>query len=169
MKQFWNSKFEIRNWPKVLFVVALALSLLMMPLFAHAQAQSKVWRIGFLVPGSRLASGESYYKEFLPGMRDLGYAEGKDFILEWRFADGKYERLPELAAELVRLNVDVIIASSSPAIRAAQQATTTIPIVFPSTGDPIGSGFVKSLARPGGNITSVSNENAAVSAKLLEL
>jgi putative ABC transport system substrate-binding protein len=111
----------------------------------------------------------SGYKVFLSGMRDLGYAEGKDFILEWRFADGQYERLPGLAAELVQLKVDVLIASGSPAIRAAQQATTTIPIVFPTTGDPVGSGFVKSLARPGGNITGVSNENVTVSAKLLEL
>jgi putative ABC transport system substrate-binding protein len=152
-----------------MFALVLALGILALPLSAYAQAQGKVWRIGFLVPQSRQASVGLYYGEFLRRMRDLGYAEGKDFILEWRFADGQYERLPGLAAELVQLKVDVLIAAGSPAIRAAQQATTSIPIVFPTTGDPVGSGFVKSLARPGGNITGVSNENAAVSAKLLEL
>ena len=81
----------------------------------------------------------------------------------------QYERLPALAAELVGLKVDVIVASTSPAIRAAQKATTTIPIVFPATGDPVGSGFVANLARPGGNITGLSNINLDVSAKLLEL
>jgi len=150
-------------------VTILALGLLLSPLAADAQQAGKVWRIGFLVPQSRPAYLDGREREYLSGMRALGYAEGKDFILEWRFADGQYERLPGLAAELVRLNVDVLIASGSPAIRAAQQATTTIPIVFPTTGDPVGSGFVKSLARPGGNITGVSNENVTVSAKLLEL
>jgi putative ABC transport system substrate-binding protein len=102
-------------------------------------------------------------------MGERGYVEGKNLIIEWRFADGEYERLPALAAELVRLKVDVIVASTSPAIRAAQKATTTIPIVFPTTGDPVGSGFVASLARPGGNITGLSNVNLDISAKLLEL
>lgn len=153
----------------VVSVVTLSLALLAAPLVAAAQQPGKVWRIGFLSPQARPAPVNHSHRAFLSGMRDLGYAEGKDFILEWRFADGQYDRLPGLAAELIRLDVDVLIASSSPAIRAAQQATTTIPIVFPGTGDPVGSGFVKSLARPGGNITGVSNENAAVSAKLLEL
>jgi putative ABC transport system substrate-binding protein len=102
-------------------------------------------------------------------MAEFGYVEGKNVVIEWRFADGAYDRLPALAADLVRLNVDVIVAPSSSAIRAAQQATTTIPIVFLSTGDPVGSGFVASLARPGGNITGLSNTNLDVSAKLLEL
>lgn len=155
---------------KVVGIISILIfCLLVAPLPADAQQASKVWRIGFLVPQSRPAFLEVYYRVFLSGMHDLGYAEGKDFILEWRFGDGQYERLPGLAAELVQLKVDVLIASSSPAIRAAQQATTTIPIVFPNTGDPVGSGFVKSLARPGGNITGVSNENVTVSAKLLEL
>jgi putative ABC transport system substrate-binding protein len=102
-------------------------------------------------------------------MSERGYVEGKNLIVEWRFADGQYERLPALAADLVRLKVDVIVASTSPAIRAAQKVTTTIPIVFPATGDPVGSGFVANLARPGGNITGLSNINLDVSAKLLEL
>jgi putative ABC transport system substrate-binding protein len=149
--------------------VMLALALLTAPVPSDGQQAGKVWRIGILVPQSRPASLDVYYGIFLQGMREFGYAEGKGFILEWRFADGQYERLPGLAAKLVQLKVDVRVASSSPAIRAAQQATITIPIVFSSTGDPVGSGFVKRLARPGGNITGVSNENVAISAKLLEL
>jgi putative ABC transport system substrate-binding protein len=97
-------------------------------------------------------------------MRDLGYVEVKNLVVEWRFADGKSERLPSMAAELVQLKVDVIVAVASPAIGAAQKATTTIPIVMATTGDPVGSGFVKSLARPGGNITGLSNM-AAISAR----
>jgi putative ABC transport system substrate-binding protein len=102
-------------------------------------------------------------------MRDLGYVEGKNLIVEWRFADGKFERLPGQAAELVRLKVDVIVAVASPAIGAAQKATTTIPIVMATTGDPVGSGFVKSLARPGGNITGLSNMSGDIGPKLLDV
>jgi putative ABC transport system substrate-binding protein len=134
--------------------------------FSGAQ-QLKVWRVGYLSPQSRL--DPPYDRAFLQGMSERGYVEGRNLIVEWRFADGHYERLPALAAELVRLNVDVIVASTSPAIRAAQKVTTSIPIVFPATGDPVGSGFVASLARPGGNITGLSNINLDVSAKLLEL
>lgn len=137
------------------------------PLASFAQQQGKVWRIGYLSPQSRL--DPPYDRAFLRGMGERGYVEGKNLIIEWRFADGVYERLPALATELVHLKVDIIVASTSPAIRAAQKATTTIPIVFPTTGDPVGSGFVASLARPGGNITGLSNVNLDVSAKLLEL
>lgn len=134
--------------------------------FSGAQ-QLKVWRVGYLSPQSRL--DPPYDRAFLQGMSERGYVEGKNLIVEWRFADGQYERLPALAADLERLKVDVIVASTSPAIRAAQRVTTTIPIVFPATGDPVGSGFVANLARPGGNITGLSNINLDVSAKLLEL
>ena len=102
-------------------------------------------------------------------MRELGYVMGKDFVTEWRAGEGNYERLPVLAAELVALKVDVIVAGGSPAIRAAQKATSTVPIVMTNTGDPVGSGFAASLARPGGNITGMSNSNDDVSAKYLEL
>ena len=102
------------------------------------------------------------------GLRELGYAEGKNIVIEWRFTDGKYERLPGLAAELVRLKVDVIFAAGGPAIGAAQQATTTIPIVFAGVSDPVGLGFVASLARPGGNITGVSNVGVDIIGKNLE-
>jgi len=168
VRQFRKSKFEIRTWPITILVVALAFSLVVAPLVADAQQATKIPRIGYLSPRSRL-DPLPYDREFLRGMGELGYVEGKNMVIEWRFADGAYERLPALAAELVRLDVDVIVAQSSSAIRAAQKATTTIPIVFPSTGDPVGSGFVASLARPGGNITGLSNTNLDVSAKLLEL
>jgi ABC-type uncharacterized transport system substrate-binding protein len=150
------------------FLIALGAGALVAPVSSSAQQPPKVWRIGYLSPRSRL-DPVPRERAFVQGMGDLGYVEGKNVVIEWRFADGEYERLPALAAELVRLKVDVIVAPTSPAIRAAQKATTTIPIVFPTTGDPVGSGFVTSLARPGGNITGLSNANLDVSAKLLEL
>jgi putative ABC transport system substrate-binding protein len=161
-----NCRFSIAA--TAIFIVALALSLVVAPLTTDAQQAGKIPRIGYLSPRSRL-DPLPYDRAFLLGMAEFGYVEGKNVVIEWRFADGAYERLPALAADLVRLNVDVIVAPSSSAIRAAQQATTTIPIVFLSTGDPVGSGFVASLARPGGNITGLSNTNLDVSAKLLEL
>jgi putative tryptophan/tyrosine transport system substrate-binding protein len=133
-----------------------------------AQPQGKIWRVGILSPTSASLSS-SYTKAFLKGMRELGYIEGRNLVVEWRFADGKLERLPGLAAELVQLKVDVIVVQSSPAISAAQKATTTIPIVMTSAGDPVRSGFVKSLARPGGNITGLSIMSSDTGAKLLEL
>jgi putative ABC transport system substrate-binding protein len=102
-------------------------------------------------------------------MRELGYVEGKNLVIEWRFADGDLKRLPSLAADLVQLRVDVIVAVASPAIGAAQKVTTTVPIVMAITGDPVGSGFVKSLSRPGGNITGLSNMGADTGPKLFEL
>lgn len=140
------------------------------PFPSVAQQQGKAWRVGFLSPLARPASLDSHrYGAFLQGMRELGYIESKNLVIEWRFADGMYERLPGLAAELVQLNVDVIVAATSPAIRAAQKATTTLPIVMGNTGDPVGSGFVKSLAQPGGNITGLALMSSDVSAKLLDL
>ena len=135
-----------------------------------AQQSAKVWRIGFLSSTSRHSLVDSgYLPAFLEGMRALGHVDGKTFTIEWRDADGHYERLPALATEIVRLNVDLIIAYPSAAIRAAQKATSTIPIVFAVTGDPVGSGFVASLARPGGNITGLSNIDLDISAKNLEM
>jgi putative ABC transport system substrate-binding protein len=120
-----------------------------------AQQQAKIWRVGFLSL-QRRSDFKSYEEAFLKGMRELGYVEGKNLVVEWRFADGKAERVPGLAADLVKLKVDVIVAVASAAIGPAQKSTTTIPIVMATTGDPVGSGFVKSLARPGGNITGLS-------------
>ena len=110
-----------------------------------------------------------YYGPFRQGMRELGYVEGKNLVIEWRSAEGNNERLPGLAAELVNLKVDVIVTAGTPATSAAQKATTTIPIVMGNTGDPVGSGFVKSLARPAGNITGLSNMSGDVSPKQLEM
>src|SRR5262245_36281448 len=112
-----------------------------------AQPQGKVWRIGYLSP-SEAPVNSQYTAAFLRRMGELGYVEGKNLVIEWRSADGNLERLPGLASELVELKVDVIVAVASPAIGAAQKATTTVPIVMAITGDPVGSGFVKSLARP---------------------
>jgi len=134
-----------------------------------AQQQASVWRVGFLALGTPATLGSENSDAFLKGLRELGYVEGKNLVVEWRFADGNFERLPGLAADLVRLKVDVIVAVASAAIRAAQKATTTIPIVMATTGDPVGSGFVKSLARPGGNITGLSNMGGETGGKLVEL
>ncbi len=140
------------------FIGAIACGLLVATGIVAAQQPAKVWHIGFLSAASRQSLADAgYYPAFLHGMRELGYVEGKNLAIEARYADGQYERLPALAAELVRLNIDVIVATPSPAIRAAQHATTTIPIVFPTTGDPVGSGFAASLAHSGGNLTGLSN------------
>ncbi len=112
-------------------ISALVLGLLAGPLPAEAQKAGKVYRIGFLIPSSAVP------KEFRQGLRDLGYVEGENIVIEARFAEGKIDRFHQLAAELVRLNVDVIVTRSSPAARAAKQATTTIPIVMAAGGDPV--------------------------------
>jgi putative ABC transport system substrate-binding protein len=150
-------------------VIALGASALAGPFGSFAQQQGKVWHVGFLSL-RRLASLDSDYVGAFPlGMRELGYVEGKNLVIEWRSADGKYERLPGLAAELVQLKVDAIVVGSTPATSAAQQATMSIPIIMGNSGDPVGSGFVKSLAHPGGNITGLSNIAADISPKLLEM
>lgn len=136
------------------------------PLASLAQQQLKVWRIGFLAADS---SSSQVYEGFRQGMRELGYAEGRNFTIQWRFADGTYERLPGLAAELVRSNVDVIVAGTTLSVQAAHQATATIPIVMVAVPDPIGEGFATSLSRPGRNITGLSNIVTEVSVKHLEL
>ncbi len=139
------------------------------PLSSFAQQQGKVWRIGYLSTSAHSVSDSQALRAFQQGLRDLGYIEGKNLLIEARFAGGVYERLPPLAAELVELRMDIILADASPAIRAAQKATTTIPIVMGSTGDPVGSGFVQSLAHPGGNITGLALMSNDASAKLLDL
>ena len=146
------------------------LALAAMPLTAGAQGQGKIWRVGVLVPRRRPDSIDSdFIGAFPQGMRELGYVEGKNLTIEWRFADGRFERLPDLATELVRLKMDALVSGSSQAIRALQKATTTIPIVMASSGDPIGAGFVASLARPGGTITGLSNLTSDIATKQVEL
>jgi putative tryptophan/tyrosine transport system substrate-binding protein len=149
------------------FIALLGGSAVAWPLAALAQQPAKPWRIGFLFP--RSASDIYSFDEFRRGMQDLGYVERKDFVIEPRYADGQYERLAGLAEELVRMKVDVILAVASPAIRAAQRATQTIPIVMSATGDPIASGLVTNLARPGGNTTGMSLLSPDIGTKHLEL
>jgi putative tryptophan/tyrosine transport system substrate-binding protein len=127
------------------------------PFAVTAQQTPKVSRIGWLgTPQLDSPAGRMNREAFLQGLRDLGYIEGQNIIIEYRMADGRIERLPELAAELVRLNVDLIVAGATPAGRAAQQATKTIPIIVNAMGDPVRDGLVASLPRPGGNITGTT-------------
>src|ERR1700730_1159720 len=135
------------------------------PLAARGQ-QTKVARIGELYIG--LADAESFKNELREGLRELGYVEGRNIAFEFRSAEGKLDRLPELAAELVRLKVDMIVALYVPCALAAKQATRDIPIVI-IAADPVETGIVPSLARPGGNITGVSLMSAASTAKNIEL
>jgi putative ABC transport system substrate-binding protein len=142
--------------------------LLALPVAARAQQPARIPRIGILVPAS--ASFFSARVEALRRrLRELGYVEGKNIVIEYRYAEGKLERLPDLAAELVRLKVDVIVTAGGPAILAAKKASPTIPIVFGTANDPVGSGLVSSLARPGGNITGLSNIAQDLDGKRLEL
>jgi putative ABC transport system substrate-binding protein len=137
----------------------------------RAQQRERVRRIGFLygsIPLTQLGS-EDLSRAFIQGMLELGYLEGKDFVVEWRSAAGQYERLADLAAELARLKVDVIVTGSAAAVRPAQQATTTIPIVMAYSTDPVGNGFVASLARPGGNTTGLAGSSDDSAPKQLEL
>jgi putative tryptophan/tyrosine transport system substrate-binding protein len=137
---------------------------------ARAQQRGKVWRIGFLAGGARPAVVQtSFYAGFAEGMRQLGYVEGKDILIEWRFAEGNYDRFPNLIADLIAWNVDVIVLGSAAAIRPAQAATSTIPIVMGYSTDPVGNGFVKSLAHPGGNVTGLASLIDEVAPKQLQL
>ena len=151
-------------------LVGLGLGVLS-PAFPLLAQQSKLARIGFLAVNSRSAASnhDDYYGAFVQGMRELGYVEGRNLVIEWRFADGKYERIPELAGELVRMNVDAIVTHSTPATQALQRATSTIPIVTAVVVDPVASRLAASLARPGGNITGLSNIAIDLSAKQIEL
>jgi putative tryptophan/tyrosine transport system substrate-binding protein len=150
------------------FITLLSGMAAMLPLAARAQQAGKVWRIGFISGASRATVSE-ILDGFPQGMRELGYAEGKDFTIEWRFADGIYERFPGIAAELVRLKVDVIVLGTPAAVRPVQQATATIPIVMGYSTDPVGNGFVTNLARPGGHITGLASSLDDVIPKQMEL
>src|SRR6185312_1467124 len=130
-----------------------------------ARARSNVPRIGILLVENR----EPFASEFRAGLQEAGYSEGQDILLEFRSADGKLAALGDLAAELVRLDVDVLVASETPAVAAARRATTTIPIVMAPAGDPLGTGLVESLAHPGGNVTGLSAATAELAGKSLEL
>jgi putative tryptophan/tyrosine transport system substrate-binding protein len=153
---------------RLTLVVGLALALLAAPLAIAAQPPAKVPRIGYLSSGSTTTGGH-LREAFLHGLRELGYTEGKNIAIEYRWAEGQLDRLPQLAAELVQQRVQILVAAGAPAIVAAQQATTTIPIVMASGSDVVGLGLVASLARPGGNITGLSYLAEDLIGKLLEL
>jgi len=133
-------------------------------LSAQAQQPGKVWRIGFIAHRD-----ERFYEPLFGRLRELGYEEGRNLIVERRYAQGHADRFQEFADEMVRLNVDVIIVVTTPAAQAARRATTTIPIVHPAVIDPVGTGLVASLARPGGNLTGLAIPDAELSAKRLEV
>ena len=149
-------------------IICLALSavLLALCLSAEAQQRKKVNRLGFL--GGSLGIDDRV-QTFLQGLRELGYIEGQNLVIEWRFAKGDENRLPELAAELVRLNPDVLATTGTQPTRALKDATTTIPIVVLSAGDLVGRGLVASLARPGGNITGLTSISLDLNGKRLEI
>jgi len=151
--------------------VLLAVSVILAPLTGEAQQAAKISRIGFLsaTSPSDMGSDAGRLVAFRQGLRELGYVEGQNIAIESLWAEGNYDRLPGLAAELVRLKVDVIVTGGAVATGAAKQATTTIPIVMAAVGDPVRTGFVASLARPGGNITGLTILGPELSAKRLEL
>jgi ABC-type uncharacterized transport system substrate-binding protein len=151
-------------------ILALALCAMLFALCLPAEAQqpTKIPRIGFLSAASASTISDRT-EAFRQGLRELGYVEGKNILIEWRYAEAKLDRLPALAAELVDLKVDVIVTGGSGATRPARQATATIPIVMTQDSDPVASGFVVSLARPGGNITGLSTLAPEISGKRLEL
>ncbi len=151
-----------------ILIALLALGLLAAPLCAGAQQPKKVPRIGLVSPFSP-SDTALWHQAFRQGLRDLGWVEGKNISIEYRYAEGRNDRLPDLAADLVRLKVDIIVASISTDALAARNATRTIPIVMASAGDPVASGLVESLARPGGNITGLSQIAPELAGKRLEL
>ena len=154
----------MKNILSTLLVVAVVV----VGIIAEAQQPKKVPRIGFLIAASTSANA-ARNEAFRQGLRELGYVERKNIIIEWRSAEGKADRLPGLAAELVRLKVDIIVSGGPSTTRAAKEATSTIPIVMAQDPDPVGSGFVASLARPGGNITGLATLTPELSGKRLEL
>jgi putative tryptophan/tyrosine transport system substrate-binding protein len=150
-------------------LVMLVLGLLMLPLTAEAQQALRVYRIGWLSAGPPPSTPTAQMQAFQQGLRDLGYVEGQNLVIEYRYGEGKAERLREVAAELVQLPVDVIVTVGASGTRGAQHATRTIPIVMTGNYDPVGQGFVASLARPGGNITGLSFQGTELPGKRLEL
>jgi ABC-type uncharacterized transport system substrate-binding protein len=165
--QVWATRSEMIDG-RLPFVVTITLIILVAAFTADAQQPKNITRIGYLATVS-LSLNVARTDAFRQGLRELGYVEGKNLVIEWRSADGKLNRLPALATELVRLNVDVIVTGGPTATHAAKKATSTIPIVMGFDNDPVGSGVVASLARPGRNITGLSSLAPEISGKQLEL
>ena len=151
---------------RTLTSLALGAMLFALGFPAEAQQPKKVYRIGYL-SGSDAATDAPRFEGIQLALRELGYVEGQNIVIEYRYADGKLDQLPQFAAELVRLNVAVIVTTGSPPTRAAQQATKTIPVVMTVVGDPLEGGFVASLAQPGGNITGLTQMHRQLSGKRL--
>jgi putative ABC transport system substrate-binding protein len=176
MTKVRDQKSEVRDRKKVgrtamtkkIILLALCSMLLAPCSQASAQQPTKIPRIGYLT-GTSLSANAARIDAFKKGLRELGYVQGKDIVIEWRSAEGKAERLPALAAELVRLKADTIVTGGPTSNRAAKEATATIPIVMAYDNDPVGNRFVASLARPGGNITGLSTLAPEISGKQLEL
>ena len=148
--------------------LATSIAVTVAPFAAAAQPPAKIWRIGYLGPVSP-SGGARLLESFRQGLRELGYVEGQNISIDYRWAEGRPDRFPALAAELTQLRVDVIVTYNNPGVAALQQATRTIPIVVANMGDPVGSGFVASLARPGGNITGFTGLSEELSKKWVEL
>src|SRR5216684_3086732 len=146
------------------FIALMSNAVAAWPLGALAQEPGKTWRMGFIAQGN-----EKFYDALFEGLRELGYTEGRNLIVERRYAEGRAERFPEFSAEMVRLKVDIIVVSTTPAALAVKNATTTIPGVFPNAISPVESGVVASLAHPGGNVTGGAAQTAALSTKRLAI
>ncbi len=166
MRPFRNTACGLRYAPTAIIIVAFALGVLGAPLAPEAQQPPRVPKIGLLRVGSLPDANAA---AFIQGLRDLGYVEGQNIIIEYRWAEGKLERLPSLASDLVRLKVEVIVTGGLEASLAAKTATRLIPIVAGASADPVSSGLVASLARPGGNITGLTIINVDLAGKRLEL
>jgi putative ABC transport system substrate-binding protein len=157
-----------KNMKRKIVIGLLTAVLLTTVSFANAQQKGKIPRIGFL--GNSTAELEANLIEpFREGLRDLGYVEGKNIVLEWRWAEGKYERFPALIAELIAAKVDLIVTAGTPATIALKKATTTLPLVMIAVGDPVGTGLIASLAHPGGNLTGLTSISPELDGKRLEL
>ena len=147
-------------------LITLALATLLVPAVSHAQRPAKIPRIGIIGDWPEDSPNWGVFRQ---GLRELGYVEGQNIAIEWRFTEGKLDRLDDTATELVRLQMDIIVTVGTPATRAAMHATTTIPIIMVSVGDPLRAGLVASLARPGGNVTGSTLLGPELSAKRLQL
>ena len=169
--RFWILAPTIKNLKNLKWVGIVAI--VVMPtlggVVVYAQQPGKVPRIGYLAGGGDHSTPGPSVEAFRQGLRDLGYLEGKNILIEFRYVEGKLDRIPSLVAELVQLKVDVLVCTSSSLIRAAKQATKTIPIVMVTGQDPVATGIVNSLARPGGNITGFTRLTRELSGKRLEL
>jgi putative ABC transport system substrate-binding protein len=159
---------EGKPMKKIIVLFGVATFIVASVRLAEAQQPTKIPRIGFLITAP-LSAIPARTEAFRQGLRELRYVEGENIVIEWRSAEGKLDRLPALAAELVRLKVDIIVSAGPQPTRAAKEATTTIPIVMAQDPDPVGNGFVASLARPGGNMTGLATLRPEISGKQLEL